>query len=210
MKWIMLLVAAGLVLASCGPAGLMVPESGIPTAVIVSTSAPLFAPASDATAVPTEGPAAELIDVYAAPNGIKLGPVDLAGEVVQVVARGGQDWAQLQRPDTSKVWAMRADLPGNLNVPDSLPDLLATPVPAQRPAARVVQWQAPAATSAPAVTATPAPAPTATIVWATSAPARAEDFKAPDANASCAFTGCLHPPTAVPGNTDKPVERQKP
>lgn len=205
-----------LLATSCSTGVPLAIDEAQPTAAIVTPAASVFEATESATPAATATIAPELIEVYAAPNGAKFpDPINLAGEAVLVVARGGMDWAQLKRPDTSLVWVMRADLPINMNVPDSLPDLLYVP-PTAAPA-RQPNWQpAATATSAPAATSgavtvrTSTPAqPTATIVWPTSQ-AKRSDFAAPDTNASCAFTGCLHQtPTNAPAGS-KPIEKQKP
>lgn len=86
----------------------------------LSTSAPAAVAAPSAT--PTSAPEA-IASAYAAPDGARLGPVDLSGEMVLAVARAGADWVQLKRPSGDRVWFRRADLPSNLSVPDTLPDL---------------------------------------------------------------------------------------
>lgn len=159
-------------------------------AAIVAVSTATLAP----TPPPTIAPATHVVFAYAAPDGVLLGPVDLAGELVIAVGRAGAVWVQLERGDHSRVWFKRADLPANVAVPDTLPDLS----PRAEPAPQTGQglnggdtggWVPPEATAAPAEKA--APEPTATIVWATVGPVTAADFEKPDIRGTCQFIGCL-------------------
>jgi hypothetical protein len=112
--------------------------------------------------------------------------------MVIAVARAGATWVQLERPDGSRVWFRRADLPPNLSVPDTLPDLsprAAAPAPqtGQGLPSGSYEWTPPEATPEPEA----APEPTPTIVWPTSAPATIPDFKKPDIRGTCQFIDCL-------------------
>lgn len=161
---------------------------------IAATDAPA-APTAAAALVPTIALSTHVASAYAAPDGAVLGPVDLAGEVVTAVGRAGSAWVQLERGDRSRVWFRRADLPGNLSVPESLPDL--APVAADiAPQAGQGLTLFQGGEGGQVATPTPEPAappaePTATAVWPTSAPASAPDFEKPDIRDRCQLIGCL-------------------
>jgi hypothetical protein len=128
----------------------LTPSPSVISAPVVQLAAP--------TAAPTSTPAMEsyIIDAFAAPNGVVLGPVDLGSEVVQAVARAGVAWVQLQRPSGDRVWFKRSDLPANLSVPATLPDLsprTAAPAPQAGRGQGLTNnngWTPPEATAEPA------------------------------------------------------------
>jgi hypothetical protein len=109
-------------------------QSSSPTSMPIATSLPVNRAENVAagaltvpTSVPTVAPETHIVSAYAAPGGVVLGPVDLAGEAVLAVAKAGDAWVQLQRPNGDKVWARRAELPSNLIVAATLPDLSPKP-----------------------------------------------------------------------------------
>lgn len=156
---------------------------------IAPTDAPA-APTDTPAFVPTIAPDTHVASAYAAPDGVVLGPVDLAGELVTAVGRAGDGWVQIERGDRSRVWFRRADLPGNLTVPSSLPDLAPHAVPPQTGQGLTLAQDGGDGT--PPDAAPPAEvAPTATVVWPTSAPVVAGDFKKPDIRGTCQMIGCL-------------------
>lgn len=166
-----------------------------PTATATDAPAAPAAPTAAPALVPTIAPDTHVASAYAAPDGAVLGPVDLAGEVVTAVGRAGSAWVQLERGDRSRVWFRRADLPSNLSVPESLPDL--APVAADiapQTGQGLTLFQGgdggQLATPTPEPAAPPAE-PTATAAWATPAPVSAPDFEKPDIRDRCQLIGCL-------------------
>jgi hypothetical protein len=123
-----------IILLMIGMASYQLSRAPQPLAITPGPSTTAFFTAPTATPAPTVQPTiapdTHVVDAYAAPDGALLGPVDLAGELVIAVGRAGSAWVQLERGDHSRLWFKRADLPANLAVPQSLPDLSPRAAPA--------------------------------------------------------------------------------
>jgi hypothetical protein len=127
----------------------------------VSTPVRLSAPLSAPTGTPVIAPA-RLIDAYAAPDGVVLGPIEDTRPMA-VVAHYGGDWLQADVEGSGRVWLRAADVPGvALAGPDLTP-----PTPAPRADFAPAQnWQPPAVQqpeppAEPTVQAQPEP----TVMW---------------------------------------------
>lgn len=161
----------------------------------ITPSAQAFASASavaaqngaGATEAPMPTPQA-MINAYAAPDGLLLGQIEL-DRMILPVAHYGSGWIQADVAGSGLIWLRAADVP---DVAIVGPDL--APVAAQPPQTghgpNVSDWTPPEAPSAPE-SAPPAAEPTPAIVWATSAPAKVQDFDDPDVRGTCQFVGCL-------------------
>jgi hypothetical protein len=169
-------------------------SSGGREAPIASVRLPTALPATpqpQATTIPAPVPVAKL-PAFAAPNGVRLGEIEVTRSMVPR-AHYGSDWIQANVSGSGLVWLRAADWPA---LPLSGPNLAPpTPAPQIGRGPGIEQGSVnnsghsgivvePTATVAPA-------APTATIVWATSAPVNAADFKQPSMSDTCKFIGCL-------------------
>lgn len=96
-----------------------------PMATEAATAAPAALQAPP-TAIPVPSAAPRTIDAYAAPDGVRLGDFDPAGELLTFVGRYGPAWVQIQRSDSSKIWLKRAELQldaSDLSALERAPDL---------------------------------------------------------------------------------------
>ncbi len=161
---------------------------------VASTSLPtaLLAPSpSKSTPIPSPMPVAKL-PAFAAPNGIQLGEIEVT-RAMTLVAHYESDWIQADVTGSGIVWLRAADWPALALIGPNLAP--SPPAPQlgrgleQRGGTRGGSTAADVAE--PVATEQPAAMPTATIVWATSAPVNAVDFKQPSMNDTCKFIGCI-------------------
>lgn len=151
------------------------------------STAALLASQTEPTATPEIAPTTETtINAYDAPGGHIIGPIGI-DRMMTPIAHAGGDWIQSDVAGSGLVWLRASDVPDLAIVgPD-----LAAPAPQTGRGLTVEQGGgAPAAPATPEPPAAP-PEPTATVVWATSAPAKAPDFAQPSVSDRCKMIGCL-------------------
>lgn len=151
-----------------------------------STAAFLAAPSSAPAPTPAATAAIRTISAYAAPDGLLLGQIEL-DRMMTPIAHYGGGWIQADVAGSGVVWLRASDVPDLALIG---PDL--APVASQPQTGRGLTVDD--ATDPPPPEATPVspPAePTASVVWPTSAPAKAPDFVQPSVSDRCKFITCL-------------------